>query len=281
MNTVLKTLRKNEMIYGAWRNVKNFSKKIARSKYDNYPGLNGRISHNDDMFDNITHYMSVGNSAIENIENALKASNKSFDSLKAILDLPSGHGRVLRLLATKVSSGKITACDIDADGIKFCEKEFHCKKILSNTDISKIRLPEYYSLIWVGSLFTHLDEEAFSSLLKLLFDSLEPGGILVFTTHGNYSVEIFQRYWESDPRGIPVSKEQLQDELVKTNGFYFAPYYNSEGYGISISLKPYVVNLVENLFKGNAKFVLVNERGWDNHQDVFAIQRASKLQDET
>jgi len=277
MNKVFETLKKNKIISGAWRNAKNFTKKFERAKYNNYPGLNGRISHNDDMFDDISHYMSVGNSAMENIEAALKASNKSFVSLNSVLDLPSGHGRVLRLLATKVSPENITACDIDADGIEFCKKEFHCKKILSNKDISKIHFPEDYSLIWVGSLFTHLDKEAFSGLLKLLFNSLEPGGILMFTTHGKYSVEIFHKYWERDPGGMPLSHQQLQEELVKTNGFYYAPYHNSEGYGISISLEPYVTNLIESLFKGKAKVILFSERGWDNHQDVFAIQRISKL----
>src|SRR4030095_2041450 len=172
MNKLFRTLKKNKIIYGVWRAVKTFPKKIARSKYNNYPGLNGRISPNDGMFANdITHYISVGTSALENIESALIAANKSFDSLRSVLDFPSGHGRVLRSLVTKVSPEKITACDIDADAIKFCEKEFHCKKILSNQNISKIQFPEHYTLIWVGSLFTHFDKEAFSDLLTLSFNS--------------------------------------------------------------------------------------------------------------
>ena len=281
MNNLRKTLKKNKIIYSAWKVVNNglsklkiLLKKIALSKYNNYPGLNGKISHNDSLFANsITHYISVGNSAVANIESALKASNKSFDSLKSVLDFPSGHGRVLRVLATKVSPAKITACDIDADGINFCEKEFHCKKVLSHKDLSKIQFPESYELIWVGSLFTHFDKEAFSDLLTLSFNSLEPGGVLVFTTHGNHSVETFHRYWERDPESTPLSREQLQEELAKNNGFYYAPYHNAEGYGVSISLQPYVVDLIEHLLKGKAKVLFFKDRGWDDHQDVFAIQK--------
>jgi len=285
VNNLRKTLKKNQIIYWGWRtakngwtNVKILFKKIALLKYNDYPGLNGKISHNDSLFANdITHYISVGNSAIENIEKALRASSKSFDALKSVLDFPSGHGRVLRVLATKVSPAKITACDIDEDGINFCEKEFHCKKILSDKNISKIQFPEHYELIWVGSLFTHFDKDAFSDLLTLSFSSLEPGGVLVFTTHGRHSVETFHRYWEKHPGSMPLSSEQLQKELASSGGFYYAPYHNAEGYGVSVSLQPYVVNLIEKLFKGKAKVLFFNERGWDDHQDVFAIQKESEL----
>jgi SAM-dependent methyltransferase len=273
---IYKVLKKNptlyKLLYNSWTFLKNTYKKIEYSKYNNYPGLKGRISYNDTMFaGDIKHYMEVGESAIENIENVLKQANKTFDSLKSILDMPSGHGRVLRLLATKVSPEKITACDIDVDGIEFCEKEFGCRKLLSSNDFSKIRFSEDYSLIWVGSLFTHLNKAAFASLLKLLFNSLEIDGILVFTAHGKYSVEIFERYWTS--QSIPISSEQLQKELIKTNGFYYAPYYNTQDYGISISLKHYVIPLIESLFEGRAKLITYKEKGWDNHQDVFAIQK--------
>jgi hypothetical protein len=125
----------------------------------------------------------------------------------------------------------------------------------------------------VGSLFTHINKKAFSDLLTVLFNALEPGGVLVFTTQGKYSVEIFETYWVNEP--APVSKEELQKELEKTGGFYFAPYANAKDYGVSISLQQYVLGLIESLFKNKAKVVMYNERGWDNHQDVFAIQKLS------
>lgn len=274
MNKVLKILKRNKILSAIWTPIKNYYRNVKYEKYYNDPRLNGKISSMDTMFTgDVTHYMKVGDSAITNIEKALKEADITFDSLKAVLDMPSGHGRVLRLLAAKVSPEKITACDIDADGIEFCAKEFGCKKILSSPDISKIRFPEKYSLIWVGSLFTHLNKEAFSSLLTLLFNSLEPQGILVFTTHGKYSIEIFETYWAMQPIPMPISNEQLTKELLKTDGFYYAPYFGTEDYGISVSLKHYVTALIETLFREEAKILSYNEKGWDNHQDVFAIQK--------
>jgi SAM-dependent methyltransferase len=273
MNKLLKSLKKNQTIYNLLFPLKKFYRKIKNGKYITHPGLIGRISYMDTMFvGDINHYIAVANSAMENIDQALKASNKTFDSLKEVLDLPSGHGRVLRLLTTKVSAKNITACDVDADGINFCEKEFGCKKFLSTYDLSKIQFPTQYSLIWVGSLFTHLNKDSFTKLLKLLFNSLELNGVVVFTTHGNYSVETFESYWLMHPPA-PISQEELKKELEKSNGFYFAPYPNTEDYGISISLNHYVISLVETLFQDKAKIVMYKERGWDNHQNVFAIQR--------
>lgn len=271
MNKIISALKKNKVLNSI---LKPVTKQYRKRKYQQYLaslGLKGKISYNDAMFDNITHYMAVGESAMVNIENALKASGKTFASLEEVLDIPSGHGRVLRLLVTKVPPERVTACDIDEDGINFCKKEFGCKKMLSSHDLSKIQFPVTYSLIWVGSLFTHIDKKAFSDLLTLLFNALEPGGVLVFTTQGKYSVEIFEKYWTGEP--VPVSNDQLQKALDKTGGFYFAPYANSKDYGISISLKPYVINLIESLFQNTAKVVMYKERGWDDHQDVFAIQK--------
>jgi SAM-dependent methyltransferase len=250
--------------------LKNNYNRLRYFKYRNYPGLKGKIHHKDSMFDNINHYMSVGESAMKNIEESLKMADISFDSLNSVLDIPCGYGRVLRLLTTKVPPEKITACEIEKSAIDFCEKEFGCKKFLSNEDLSSVHFPEKYSLIWVGSLFTHLDEKGFVDLFKLLFDSLENKGVLVFTTLGKYSVEIFQQYW-----GLQevISKEELERLLAASGGFYFTPYVNEKSYGTTISLKEYITSLANRLYGDDAKIFRYVERGWDNHQDVFSIQK--------
>ncbi len=249
-----------------------FQRDEKNTKYKSYPGLNGRIHEKDNMFEgDLKHYKAVGLSAMENIEASLKVANVSFESLKSVLDMPCGYGRVLRVLVSKIPAKKITACELEQDAIDFCEKEFGCKKLLSSNNIREITFPEKFSLIWVGSLFTHFNEEDFSRLLKLLFDSLDENGILIFTTHGSYSVEIFELYWPKD--SVPITKEELQKELNQNNGFYYAPYSPSQSYGISISLQEYVVALIERLLNKKAEILRYAEKGWDNHQDVFAIQK--------
>ena len=58
------------------------------------------ISPNDGMYQggNKDHYFSVGRSALRNIKLAMAAAGKNPTDMKNILDLPSGHGRVLRFL---------------------------------------------------------------------------------------------------------------------------------------------------------------------------------------
>lgn len=254
--------------------LRNNYYRIRYFKYRNYPGLRGKIHYKDTMFDDINHYMSVAESAMKNIEESLKIADISFDSLNSVLDIPSGYGRVLRLLTSKVPPEKITACEIEESAIEFCEKEFGCKKFLSNEDLSLVHFPEKYSLIWVGSLFTHLDEKGFVDLFKLLFNALENKGILLFTTLGKYSVENFQQYW-----GIQeaIPKEELERLLVANEGFYFTPYVNVKSYGTTISLKEYVSSLANRLFGKEARIFRYVERGWDNHQDVFSIQKIDNV----
>jgi hypothetical protein len=219
----------------------------------------------------IDQYISVGHNAVRNIEESLKVANLSLRDMHSILDMPSGHGRVLRSLISKVSADKITACDILPGQIDFCEGEFKCKKHLSSEDLLSIKFPNKYSLIWVGSLFTHLDLDRFTDLITLLVESLEKDGVLVFTTHGKYSVEIFDLYWTKG--FVPMSKEELQKKLNQNNGFFFSPYLNHNDFGISISEKDFVLSMIDQLFKGEVKILRFAERGWDNHQDVYAIQK--------
>ncbi len=274
MKNAIRNLGRNRVVSSILTSIRLNKRKRKYGEYITDERLNGRITYKDMMYaGDLSHYLKVGDSAMDNIEQALSAAGRTFDSLNEVLDMPCGHGRVLRLLATKVPAERITACEIDSDGIEFCKAEFGCKAFQSSYDISAIQFKDTFSLIWVGSLFTHLNEEAFSSLLKLLFNALESNGVLVFTAHGNYSIEIFDQYWG---KNVPVNAEQLQGELKKTNGFYFAPYPSTKDYGISISLHHYVVAQVKKLFSDTATVVMFRERGWDNHQDVYAIKKIAK-----
>ena len=75
------------------------------------------------------------------------------DRLGSVLDLPCGHGRILRALKAAFPDAKLSA------GIWMIKRSTfapaHSERY-PNVDRGKIRIRAKFKLIWVGSLFTHL-----------------------------------------------------------------------------------------------------------------------------
>jgi len=241
-----------------------------RRGFRNYPDLPGRIHYNDDSFYNSSkgHYISVGLSALENIERALRLSGLSLQDIKSCLDFPCGYGRITRFLRAELPEWAVLdVCDIVPEAVDFCRKEFGSTPILSQEDISKVILPRRYDLIWIGSLLTHLDKKGFSDALTLAASSLVEHGILVFTTHGCYSLEILDSY------GIPDMDRNDVEKQLQGSGFYYSPYPGESNYGISLNTEDYVRSLIEKDLPTKLMPLFFERRGWDSHQDVFAYQK--------
>jgi SAM-dependent methyltransferase len=63
------------------------------------------------------HYFYCGRSALGAIRLALAAAGTS--KVRSILDLPCGHGRVLRVLKAAFPEAELHACDLDRTGVDF------------------------------------------------------------------------------------------------------------------------------------------------------------------
>ncbi len=260
------------LLHSIFRNLRLFIKKHKYRKFfENHEASEGKISFRDEMFEgNLDHYLSVGKSAMIIIEDTLRIAEKRFENLNAVLDIPCGHGRVMRHMVKKVDGRRITGCDLDFEAVEFCVKEFGCKPLFSNVVFENIEFEEKFDLIWVGSLFTHLDESSFERLLKVLISNLNDDGILVFSAHGTYSLEIIDKY-----NGIVADgKVFIRDQLNK-KGFYFTPYENLENYGISISLKSFVEDRINKVAADKMALLKFTARGWDNHHDVYSYIKRS------
>ena len=206
--------------------------------------------------------------------NTTNPNTNLWDNVGNCLIFPSGYGRELRMIATKISPGKITCSDINKRAVNFCVSEFGVTPFMASQAINSICLPEKYSLIWCGSLFTHLPENLFIDLFNLLANALKPDGILIFTTHERESLNRLKHY------GAPMPAKNLLEEKFNKGEFTFTPYEWSDDYGISISPKSYVLNLNE---KYNSsieqksrplKLIRYKEEGWNNHQSVFTFQKS-------
>lgn len=241
-----------------------------RSKTDPLIGVAQEISPRDEMlFGNETHYFDVGESALHCIETALFAARREKSGIKQILDLPCGHGRVMRFLKKAFPAARLTACDLNQDGVDYCAKVFGAVPVLSQATVDDIPLREKFDLIWCGSLLTHLPEEKCAAFFQLFQRLLHPQGILVFTTHGRHSANELA----TGKHRYGINDQQIADLLgrYRQRGFGYVDYGSQSGYGISLALPSFVLaNFVQH---PEWQLISYHENGWDKRQDVVCLQR--------
>jgi SAM-dependent methyltransferase len=236
--------------------------------------VNNQIAPKDGMFvDNPDHYFAVGRSALLCIRASMLAAG--VETFANILDLPCGHGRVLRHLQSAFPEARLSACDIDTDAVDFCAATFGATPIYSHATPGNIPLEGDYDLIWVGSLLTHLNATACREFLNLFRTNLRVGGLLVFTIHGRAAADRMRRGVSTYGLNTDAIAQVL--EQYAGRDFGYASYLDdtlpgiSGNYGISLASPAWVFKEVARL--PETRMLNYTESGWDNHQDVVGLFR--------
>jgi SAM-dependent methyltransferase len=229
-----------------------------------------RVHRKDSMYVPFSahQYLSAGLSAIHCIENSLDKSNVD-NSMRFILDLPCGYGRVLRFLKARFPNAEITISDINTAALDFCKRVFAVRGVESSVDFSNLSLSAKFDLIWCGSLITHIDERAATELLRFFYAHVSPGGLCVFTTHGQCSVD----WMEKGTRTYGLT-EYAQQELLSQfyeKGYGYADYKNRHGIGISVVSHERMLAIARSVAPWNETSYL--ERGWEDFQDVYGFTK--------
>ncbi len=241
-------------------------------KGDPLAGVSREIAPGDGMYrQNAEHYFDAGASALQVIEAALFAARRPASSVSAILDLPCGHGRVMRFLRKAFPRARLTACDLQRDGVEFCARTFAATPVLSSERPDDILLPEPYDLIWCGSLLTHLSEGTCGEFFARFHAALRPHGLLVVTLHGRLTERELEsgrhRYGLAEAEGAAVLKR------YRESGFGYVDYEPGSGYGISLARPSYILRrFAEN---PGWRIISYQEHGWDGRQDVLCLQRTA------
>jgi len=219
------------------------------------------------------HYFHVGASSLRCIDVALHSAGIERIDIRRVLDMPCGHGRVMRYIRAEFPHAEITACDLDRDGVDFCAKTFGAHRLYSQEDIKSIAVPgPGFDLIWVGSLFTHLQYERWREFLTFFRRSISDTGLLVFSTHGREAVHYARQ--KIVDYGIPAIALESSLSGFDAAGFGYGDYPDAQSYGVSFARPDWVFSQV-----ADAGFQIVHfgERAWDDHQDIYAcVQPASR-----
>jgi SAM-dependent methyltransferase len=282
MNVLIKVYREMRRSYRGFQQERSGSKGLAEAKakllsdagYSEEEkrwlrGTSTRIHRNDLMFNGgPEHYLSSGISAMRCIRAAMDVVGVDWEGLSRILDLPCGYGRVLRLLRQACPQAEVTACEIDVEAVRFCEREFGALPAASEIPISRVVLNGKFDLIWCGSLLTHVDEPAALEFLRFFRDRLRNGGLCLFTAHGRIPTD----WMRSGKVTYGLSDEARANILSEydAGNYAYADYPHAKNYGISAAC-PERMRALSAQVSGWRECLFL-DHGWDECQDVYAYQ---------
>lgn len=211
--------------------------------------------------------LAAGVAALQRIRDALAATGKQ--RVSKLLDFPSGHGRILRVLKAAFPDAALAAGDIDRGAVDFCVHTFGASPIYSTEEPQDITIEDTYDLIWCGSLLTHTRPDRWAGFLTLFRDCLTEDGVLVLTVSGPRlrDTRILRRF---------ALQEEQAEQVVHNydrDGFGYSDYPGTPGYGISLASPGWVQ---EQLEVAGLSLVSYVEAGWDApapRQDVISCVR--------
>lgn len=217
--------------------------------------------------ENPEQYFDLGRRALELIHFSSVLCDKPH--YPDILDLPCGHGRVLRWLRAHYGYAKITACDLDRDGVDFCARQFGAQPVYSVPDLRQLPFTAQFDLIWVGSLVTHLSRERWLATLDCLIKWTRECGVIIFTTQGRS----FASLLAAGRRNVTenVDKPALLEEFAR-EGFAYQRYFEAEhgDYGVAVTSPEWLMRTLQR-YPGVIMRAYLEE-GW-GMQDVVILYK--------
>ena len=221
-------------------------------------------------------YYTTGRTTIRRVRLAMLQTRKQ--DVRRILDFGSGYGRILRQFKAAFPDAQLVACDILRDAVDFCAETFGAEPVYAADAPGETEIEGGFDLIWVGSLFTHLDAPHWKGLLDLFERVLEPDGLLLFTTQGRFiRDQIAARAW-LDAYGQPiwvnwdVTEEDL-DEVVSDydgSGFGYLQWGTLERrYGTSIATPAWVIEQLQT--RSGFEILGYWEQGWKPQDLVTCV----------
>lgn len=214
-------------------------------------------------------YDSVGESGLIAVLRGLASSWQS--QTQRVLDLPCGYGRVARHLKAAFPEADLFFCDLERGAVDFCTRTFGGTGIYSVPELTLAGVPRDLDVIWIGSLFTHLDEDRTARWLGYLASCLAEHGILVATFHGLYTRH-------SQP--VPLIDDDSWRKVIADYdrlGYGYSRYteHDMGDYGVSLSRPSKLMDMAAEI--RGTRVVSYTERGWADNHDVLVLTRNDRF----
>ena len=182
---------------------------------------------------------------------------------RRVLEFASGYGRLTRHLKALLPDNALTASDIHPRACDLLRDVVGVDAVVSATDPDDLGIEGGYDFIFVLSLFSHLPKVPFERWLAKLYDLLAPGGVLMFTTHGEFTirknVEHYTLNFDAET-GFGYRTESDQQDL------------SSDDYGTTVVTMPFVYNTAARCVP-DAEILSFRSGAWFQLQDEWLLRK--------
>lgn len=236
--------------------------------FSNVMGLDCTICAEDDIFgffaghhsskNPLRDYLADGWRTLSELMLLLEAVDQPLLKTGRVLEFASGHGRFTRHLAKALGPARVVVSDVVPSAVNFSRSTFGVDGFLSASVPEAVQWPGRYDLVFVLSLFSHLPRSTWSRWLKVLYEAVAPGGLLVFSTHG-------------------IKAANFDQVKLDSEGFFFAASSEStaideQEYGTTFTSEAFVLARIAETM-GADKLVHKAPVHFWNHQDAYVLRK--------
>ena len=151
------------------------------------------------------YYVSNGRAAFDTVWETLQKSWVDVYQMHRVLDFGCGCGRVLRHWKPYSASFDLHGTDYNAELVYWAQSTCRHATVRQNALAPPFAYADnHFDLIYALSVFTHLTVDLQDAWMAECRRILRPGGMLLFTTHGDYSVPFMPEAHVSDYKGGKV-----------------------------------------------------------------------------
>ena len=236
--------------------------------FSDWMGVNASISPDDDIFrffanhptskNPIRDYLSDGWRTMVELQDVLDVYGMSLRRCEHFLEFACGQGRFTRHLARIFTNNQLTVSDVVPGSVDFLKQAMAVNGFYSTIDPNKLTIPGRYDVIFVLSLFSHLPTPVWGAWFRVLHKALAPGGLLIFSTHGEKCARLEGVDWgNSGCKFYPSSESAVLDG--HTYGSTFAsPDFVTASVHDALG-KSVAVNVIKSHFWGNQDAVVLSK----------------------
>lgn len=268
--SILDRVKQSKLLYAIGRQLRFECGSLLGSRH--VDGIPSHCHYNDFMLrstkiSDVQSYMYHAEEFVGLLSDALVSVGKGWPDVSAVLDIGCGYGRIVRVLRQYVPARRIFVCDVIEEGAKFTSQEFG----VTAMPVLEKAAGEFdgkFDLAYALSVYTHTPDGFMARHVRLVSQSLRPGGLYVFTTQGPVSAGTAERYGQTWLDKAAVARD------MNERGFSFQqyPHYRST-YGMTWCNREYVQRVVEQTDVG-LDLISYAPAAHGGHQDVWVYQKS-------